>query len=135
MVAALRSDRGASRALLIGALVRQHQLLLSVPLMIQYESAMTRPEHLKAAGLSSREVGAILDAVAVVGEPIRVSYLWRPLLPDPSDEMVLEAAVNGRADMLVTINRRHFEPARTFAVGLRSPAEALLEIRRRDEEK
>ena len=60
---------------------------------------------------SAADVQALLDAVAAVAEPIRLSHLWRPSLPDPQDDMVLETAVNGRADVLVSFNLRHFEPA------------------------
>jgi hypothetical protein len=73
---------------------------------------------------------SVLDAVASVRESIRLSFLWRPTLPDPSDDMVLEAAMNGRADLLVTLNRRHFAsvPAH-FGVNVVSPAEALPHLR------
>ncbi len=80
MVAALRSDAGASRWLLRAALERRRglTLLVSVPLLIEYEAVMTRADHLKAAGLSVGEVEALLDAVAAVAEPVRLAYLWRP---------------------------------------------------------
>jgi hypothetical protein len=61
VVAALRSDRGASRQLLLAALNRQFELLLSVPLILEYEAVMTRPQHLAASGLSGAEVGHVLD--------------------------------------------------------------------------
>lgn len=98
--------------------------------MIEYESVLTRPEHLDASGLSTHEVQAVLDALATVIEPVRLAYLWRPTLPDVADDMVLETAANGRADLLVTINRRDFEPAAgLFALAIVSPAEALSRLR------
>lgn len=57
MVAALRSSAGASRQLLLLALRRQFVLLLSVPLFLEYEAVLTRPEHLAASGLTAPEVG------------------------------------------------------------------------------
>ena len=69
---------------------------------------MTRPEHLAAARLSAADVEALLDAVVRVAEPVRLAFLWRPMLKDPNDDMVLEVAVNGQADRLVTFNRRDF---------------------------
>jgi hypothetical protein len=113
MVAAIRSDAGASRWLLRSALERRRglTLLVSVPLLIEYEAVMTRAEHLGAAGLSAADVGSLLDAVAAVAEPVRLAYLWRPALPDADDDMVLEAAVNGRADGIVTFNLADFGPA------------------------
>jgi predicted nucleic acid-binding protein len=44
-------------------------------------------------------------------EPVEVHFLWRPQLGDPDDEIVLEAAVNGRSHVIVTHNVRHFQPA------------------------
>lgn len=96
-VAAVRSDRGASRVLVEGALRQRYQMLVSVPLMLECEAVLTRPEHLDASGLCGEDIGVLLDAVARVAEPIRLAFLWRPALPDPDDDMVLETAVNGRA--------------------------------------
>lgn len=131
LVAALRSDRGASRALLTDALGERFTLLLSVPLMLEYEAVATRPEHLDAAGLSAQDVQDVLDAVATILEPVRLAYLWRPLLRDADDDMVLETAVNGRADLLVTVNRRDFLPdAERLGIRIVSPADALVRLRR-----
>lgn len=131
LVAALRSDRGASRLLLTRALEGGFTLLVSVPLMLEYEAVATRPPHLQAAALSEPDAQAVLDAVAVVAQPVRLAFLWRPMLPDAGDDMVLETAVNGQVDMLVTLNRRDFGPAvGMFGVEIISPAEALVRLRR-----
>ena len=132
LVAAIRSDRGASRALLKDALERSYQLLASVPLMIEYEAVLSRDEHLVASGLSAQDVQTLLDAVAVVAEPVRLAFLWRPLLRDTQDDMVLETAVNGRADVLVSLNLRDFARARgMFTFKIVSPAEGLSWLRKR----
>jgi predicted nucleic acid-binding protein len=132
VVAAVRSDRGASRLLLVAALERRYAVLASVPLMLQYESVLTRPEHLEAAGISALDVEILLDALAIIVEPIRISYLWRPVLPDAGDDLVLETAVNGRADIVVTFNRRHFEPAATpFGLEILAPADAVRRLENR----
>ena len=126
MVAAIRSDSGASRLLLQGALTGRFTLLASVPLMIEYEAVMTRTEHLTAARLSPDDVGILLDSVAAVAEPVRLAFLWRPALRDPDDDMVLEAAVNGQADMIVTFNLRDFEQAASrFGIAITPPGPAL----------
>ena len=131
LVAAMRSDLGASRALLMDALEQRYELLASVPLMIEYEAVLARPEHLGASNLSAEDVGAILDAVAVVADRVRLAYLWRPTLPDANDDMVLETAVNGRADFIVTFNRHDFEPVTSlFGLEVLGPAEALKRLRR-----
>ena len=106
-------------------------LLASVPLMIEYEAVLTRPEHLEAIGLDIPEVNEILDAVARVCRPVWLRFWWRPRLRDPADEMVLETAVNGRADWLVTFNMRHLaEAARDFGIRVTRPSGAWKEAQR-----
>jgi putative PIN family toxin of toxin-antitoxin system len=130
LTAAFRSDRGASRRLLVGALTQRFGLLVSVPLMFEYEAVLTREDHLAAAGASVEDVATVLDALAAVLEPVQLSFLWRPTLPDANDDMVLETAVNGRADMLVTFNLRHFEAASSrFGIDVEAPAAAVRRLR------
>lgn len=128
-VAGLRSDAGASRQLLLGALNRKFVLIASIPLFVEYQAVATRLEHLKAAQLSREDVEEILDAFAAVVEPVEFAFLWRPQLRDPDDDMVLETAANGRADAIVTFNLRDFGVvASRFGVALLSPGEALRRI-------
>jgi putative PIN family toxin of toxin-antitoxin system len=136
LVAALRSDRGASRQLLIAALDREIDVLASVPLMVEYEAVLTRPEHLDASGLSAAEMNGVLDALAKVLIPVRLRFLWRPRLTNPADEMVLETVVNGEADRLVTFNVRHLAAAaRESGIRVVRPCDAWTEVQRRNEKK
>lgn len=130
MVAAIRSDVGASRQLVRQALSEQSaRLLISVPLVIEYEAVMTRPEHLAASGLSAEEVLALIDGVIAVSEPVKLAFLWRPALPDADDDMVLETAVNGAADAIVTFNRNDFlAGVRAFGVPILTPHEVLANL-------
>lgn len=131
VVAGMRSPSGASAALIRAARQGRVTLLVSVPLAIEYESVCRRAEHRIAAGLSDRQVDVFLDAVLAMAEPVETHFLWRPQLRDPNDEMVLEAAVNGRADVLVTFNRRDFGTApEQFGVAVLLPREALGRIKR-----
>ena len=130
LVAAVRSHHGASRQLLLAALAQRFTTLVSVPLMIEYEAVLTRPEHLEAARLSAPDVNDLLDAFVAVIEPVWLAFLWRPALRHPADEMVLDTAVNGGADLLVTFNVRHFEePAKRLGIRVLTPAEALRVLR------
>jgi len=131
VVSGMRSPSGASAALIRAARQGRVTLLVSVPLAIEYESVCRRAEHRIAAGLSDRQVDVFLDAVLAMAEPVETHFLWRPQLRDPNDEMVLEAAVNGRADVLVTFNRRDFGTApEQFGVAVLLPREALGRIKR-----
>ncbi len=126
LVAAFRSPTGASAALLQAALDGQVTLLANVALVLEYEAVCSRVEHINAAGVSSRQLGVFLDAIATLTEPIESHFVWRPQLRDASDEMVLEAAVNGRADVIVTFNLRDFglAPAK-FGIQVMLPRDAL----------
>jgi predicted nucleic acid-binding protein len=124
MVAAVRSHLGASRLWLRAVLSGEATVLLSVPLALQYEAVLTRPEHLAGSGASAADVGMLLDALCAVCEPVRISYLWRPTLRDPDDEMVLEAAMNGDADRLLTFNERDFAGVGRFNINVARPGPA-----------
>lgn len=111
IVAALRSPTGASAELLRRARRGELTLASSVSLFMEYESVCFRPEHVKAAGLDTHQVGVFLNGLARIVEPVEVHFLWRPQLRDPADELVLEAAVNASAQTLLTFNLRHFAKA------------------------
>jgi putative PIN family toxin of toxin-antitoxin system len=131
IVAAMRSPGGASAAILRTARQGGITLLVSVALAMEYEATCSEAEHRLAAGLSDREVEIFLDAVVAMAEPVKTYFLWRPQLRNPGDEMVLETAVNGQADALVTFNLRDFGavPAR-FGIELMIPREAIRRMRR-----
>ena len=125
VVAAMRSPGGASAALLRAARTGRVTLLATAPLCLEYESVCSRPEHVEAARFSQADLGVFLDAVVALVEPVEAWFLWRPQLRDPGDELVLEAAVNGRADVIATFNRRDFLPgASRFGVDVLLPREA-----------
>jgi predicted nucleic acid-binding protein len=89
-------------------------------LFLEYEAVLTRPEHLAKAGLTEAEI--VLDVFAAVAEPVEPHFLWRPRLRDADDHMVLEAAVNGRAEAIVTFNARDFAGAADeFGIALLTP--------------
>lgn len=129
MVAALRSDAGASRAVLLLCFEKKVSLVATVSLFIEYEAVLTRSVHLEAAGVTAAEVGVVLDAMASFVEPTEVNFLWRPFLRDPDDDMVLEAAVNGRADAIVTFNLRDFIGVEQFGIRAITPRDILHECR------
>lgn len=130
VVSALRSRHGASNAVL--RLVGQGRLvpLVSTALFLEYEDVLKRPEHVSVHGLGPAALERFLAAFAAAAEGVEIDFRWRPQLRDEKDELVLEAAVNGRAEGLVTFNGRDFEPAATrFGVSILTPAVLLEKVR------
>ena len=126
VVTAMRSPTGASAELLRLARSGKLTLLANVALALEYEAICGVAEHRLAAGIDRKAVDAFVDAVLAMTEPVETHFLWRPHLRDPADELVLEAAVNGRADAIVTFNRRDFgEVPLSFGIEVIAPAEAL----------
>ena len=129
VVAGLRSPAGASARLLGLAVTGVFTPIMSVPLVLEYESVCCRPQHLSVSGLSANDVCEVTNALCGAGKEVVPHFQWRPQLRDPNDEMVLEAAVNGRADGLVTFNSGRFNgPAQQFGIVLMTPQDALKRI-------
>lgn len=126
LVAGLRSSRGASFRLLTEIGRGTVEVALSVPLLLEYEEALRRSG--EATGLTDRDVDVVLDFFCSVGHLQKVFYLWRPLLPDPGDDMVLEVAVAARCSALVTHNTRDFVGAERLSVSVVRPVEFLRQI-------
>lgn len=125
VVSALRSRRGASFAILrrIG---KAWVPLISVPLILEYEAVGKR----EAGRLKIPEgtVEAVVRAFCFTGRETDVYFRLRPFLPDPGDEFLLELAVAGRADAIVTYNVRHFAGAEQFGIRVMTPREFLRTI-------
>lgn len=126
LVAALRSRRGWSHALISRLGQGLFRPVVSVPLVLEYERAVAsqRP----AITLSDMEVAAVLDYICTVSEHRRIHYLWRPFLPDPGDDMVLELAFEARCDYIVTFNTRDFRGCDQLGVGVTPPREFLEQL-------
>ena len=131
VVAAMRSPKGASAALLLAALDGRIELAANVALVLEYEAVCSRVEHLSAAGLTTPEVQRFVDGVAALIHPVTSHFVWRPQLQDPGDEMVLEAAVNGMADTIVTFNQRDYGTVpRRFGVKMLLPRDVLVALQK-----
>lgn len=130
VVAGFASAAGASRRLLLAALDGELRLLLSTPLILEYEAVLTRASVLKMAGISAEEVLAVLDEVASVCVPVAFDFRVRPGARDPDDDLVLETAVNGGADVIATFNLTDLrDGAARFGIPVERPADVLRRMR------
>lgn len=126
LVSALRSREGASFRMLSLVDSKRFSLCVSVPLVLEYEAAAKR--HSRATGLTSANVDAIIDYICSVVEKYKVYYLWRPLLKDPKDDMVLELAVASNAEAIVTYNGADLKGSKHFGIEAITPKELLMRI-------
>ena len=131
LVAGLRSRLGASNRLLELVAAGRCVPLLTTAVFLEYEAVLLRPEQRLATGMTENDVAGFVASLASAAEPVEVHFQWRPQLPDPADELILEAAVNGRADAIVSHNVRDFQAAaKAFGMPVLTPAQVLQELRR-----
>ena len=130
VVAAFRSSRGASFALMTAIGRGEIGILVTTAVMLEYEAVLKRPEQRVVHGQSVDEIDDALRNLASFAGCVETYYRIRPALRDPTDEMFLEAAINGHADAIVTFNIRDFRSAIELGVRAIKPAEALSWSRR-----
>jgi putative PIN family toxin of toxin-antitoxin system len=127
LIAGLRSRTGASFRLLSLLGTREDfELHLSVPLILEYEQVAKRQA--KALGLSHEDIDDVLDYLCSVAVRHEIFFLWRPILRDPRDDMVLELAVSASCRTVVTYNKRDFEGAEKFGIDVETAREFLQRI-------
>lgn len=122
LVAALRSRLGASFKLLRRVGSGDFEHAITVPLVMEYEDVLLRPAMVP---LETDAVQAVIDYLCATGVGQPVHFLWRPLLPDPKDDMVLEAAVGAGCRWIITFNTRDFAAAAGLGVSAISPGDFL----------
>lgn len=104
--------------------------LMDLKLGLEYRDVALRSEHVGASALNKREILKLIEAIEAFAEPVEVVMKTLPLSPDPSDDMVLDVAINGRAEALATSNTKHFEGAgKRFGIPVLSSAELLQKMR------
>jgi predicted nucleic acid-binding protein len=123
VVAGLRSRRGVAFRLLTEIGRGRFEIALSVPLVLEYEDVALR--NASTTGLSTADVDTLLDYFCSVAHLQEIFFLWRPFLPDPKDDLLLELAVAARCDAIVTYNIRDFAGADQFGVEIIEPAAFL----------
>jgi len=126
LVAALHSRRGASFRLLVRVGTGAFEIAVSVPLILEYEDVLTRD--LSEIGLTGEDVSAVIDYMCSVAIRQEIFFLWRPVLRDPGDDLVLEIAVAANCGAIITHNIRDFDRARQFGIRVLSPGAFLNEL-------
>lgn len=127
LVAAARSRRGASNALLELLPCEEFSPAVSVSAFIECRDALLRPGNLLHRTADQAE--AFLDFLLSASHLQKIHFLWRPALPDPDDDLFLELAVAARCGYIITHNIRDFRGAEKWGVSAVTPADFLRKIK------
>ncbi len=103
-VSALRSEGGAAREVLRRILRGKYLPLFGNALWLEYEDLLSRPVWTDIT--TAQERREILAALAQAGRWVPVYYGWRPNLPDEGDNHLIELAIAGGAQAIITHNVR-----------------------------
>ena len=127
-ISALRSRKGGSYKLLTLLGTDKFEINVSVALILEYEYVAKR--YVKEMSLNENDVDDIVDYICLVANKRKVFYLWRPVLRDPNDDMVLELASAANCDFIVTFNKKHFrnQDLKPFGLKALTPGEFLKKI-------
>jgi len=124
--AGLYSAFGASFQVLRAVKAGKIQPVLSVALLFEYEDVLKRNS--RKLGLTHWDIDAFLDNMCNLSSFQKIHYLWRPFLPDPKDDHVLELAVASQVKRITTFNVKDFKNVDKFGVTIFSPKQLLEEI-------
>jgi putative PIN family toxin of toxin-antitoxin system len=111
LISALLGPSGPSRVLVRRCLEGQHQPLMGNALFAEYEAVITRDSFIAQCQLTRNEVDALLQAFMSICEWTSIYYTWRPNLKDEADNHLIELAIAGNAESIVTRNIRDFKNA------------------------
>ena len=123
LVAGLRSNRGASFQILRAVRAGDIRIAVSVALVLEYESVILRPG--LVPGFTADEHRRIVDGLCQLADHKQVFFAWRPFLPDPDDDLVLELAVAASAKFVITHNISDFRGSESMGVRAITPATTL----------
>ena len=131
LISALRSNSGAAAEIVRLTLLENLTLLLDYKLVCEYRDVALRPQHIAASGKTKKDAEVVIAALESLAEPVFVGLRHRPLSQDENDDMVLDVAINGCADAVVTNNVKDFaSAARRFGIAVFTPGEFLSEFRK-----
>ena len=128
LVAAARSNRGASYALLARLPDAGFQTVISVALFAEYQAVLLRAENLLHRTAPQAE--SFLDFLISTSHLQEVFFRWRPALPDADDDLILELAVAARCRYIVTHNLRDFRGTERWGIAAVSPGDFLKQIKK-----
>lgn len=131
LVSAILSPDGAAREVLRRCLTGRYRPLVGNALFLEYEDVLSREKLFAEAPVGPEDREALLDAFLGACQWIDIAFLWRPNLPDEADNHLVELAVAGNAEAIVTHNTRDVAAGELVFDGIRvlTPGDLLKEER------
>lgn len=123
----LLSQKGTSYKLLQLIPKKTFTVVLSVPLILEYETILHK--NIRKLNLSKTDIEDFLDYICSISEHTAIFFLWRPILKDPYDDHILELSVSANAKYIVTYNISDFIEAQKFGIYAIEPEEFLKKLR------
>ena len=131
LISAIRSRTGAAAEIVRLTILGKPKLLMDYKLVCEYRDVALRPQHIAASGGTSEDAEAIIKTLEAIAIPVLVEIKHRPLSQDENDDMVLDVAINGHADVIVTNNIKDFaSAAERFGIRVMTPRDFLIELRK-----
>lgn len=100
-------------------------------MLAEYEAVLSREALFAKSRLDAAQRESLLDVFLALCEWTKVYYLWRPNLSDESDNHLIELAVAGGAEFVITRNLRDLHSSQMLFPALRiiSPEAFLKELK------
>jgi predicted nucleic acid-binding protein len=105
-----------------GLFVETWRPIVSPALAFEYEAVLKRGT--AETGMTLQDIDDFIEYLCSRSRLVQIYFRWRPALPDPNDDRILEVAVRTRAS-IVTFNTRDFVGTERFGIGVMSPGELL----------
>jgi putative PIN family toxin of toxin-antitoxin system len=122
----LQSQKGSSHRLLRLLPEKRFESVISVPLLLEYESVLSK--HSKQLKLTQSEIQDFLDYICSIATHTKIYYLWRPRLIDPFDDHILELAIASSSKYIITFNISDFKGSEDLGVKVITPDEFIVKV-------
>ncbi len=123
LVSGLRSVLGASNAVLRRLALGDYRIAVSTALCLEYDDVLHRSGLIPT--YTPQQIALFLDSVCAVAQESYIYFRWRPFLPDPNDDLVLECALASGASHIVTHNGKDFKGADALGISIVTPVQFL----------
>ena len=119
VTSALIGKRGPSREVLRKCLLEEYKPLISNALFQEIEDVISRERIIKACPLPKTDISDLAKAFYATCRWVPVYFLWRPNLSDEGDNFLIELAIAGNAEAIVTNNTKDLEGSELLFEGLK----------------